>query len=195
MPGADDPNGDHAGEGDVGQVDDRAGAESDSKGARRRWLPRLGPVGRWAAGVLATVTATAIIGWLLAWGVLPDRQPTAPTVETAPSTSSDSRSPQPSSGPDDEPFTVAVIPIARTTIGWILPLSPEEAHPRPAADEVWDGWVERTGAVSINSHTVLFTVQGTSEAQVTLTDMRIRVTERRPRRLGLAPICGRRPRR
>lgn len=183
MHDTDDPDGVHTGAGDANAVDDRTADEPEPEEARRPWLPRLRPLGKWAAGIVAAVTATATTAWLLNWGLLPDSPPsngTAPIAGTAPSTQGAAQSPYPSSSPEQEPFTVVVIPVARTTIGWITTLPPAEELPRPADDEIWDGWVEQTAAVSINSHTVLFTVQGTSEAQVTLMDMRIDVRDRRP---------------
>jgi hypothetical protein len=87
--------------------------------------------------------------------------------------------------PEKLPFTVAVS--ENFTDGaqpmWISPHPPSKAPPRPneiAPYDEWATWAERARAVLTQQRAVYFTVQGTSDAQVTLLDLQVQVVARRP---------------
>lgn len=148
-----------------------------------RWLSRLHPVGRWAAGVAAAVVATATTAWLLAWGLLPDDRQQARPTQVSPSPAREDGDPTPhGDSPGDLPFTVAIKQLSDPNFGWITTLEPATAPPRPnhGFDGTWEDWAERAEAVPFDHDTIEFTVQGISDAQVTLTDLQVRVVERRP---------------
>jgi hypothetical protein len=102
----------------------------------------------------------------VAWGLVPDGQPDA------------SRS---SAGaPGESPFTVAVSVPHPAFIGWLTEKPFRDVPARPAWSDDWSVWAREAGVLPVNSLSVYFTVQGKSDAQVTLTDLRVRITERRP---------------
>jgi hypothetical protein len=153
-------------------ADDRPdGADRRSVVTRlRRWMGRLGPLGRWSAGVAAGVVTALLTAWLINWGLLPGRP-----------------------GPPGQglPFTYAVSPAWEPGAGWISDRPVVELPPRPIGSEAgpdgdkavaqrWEEFVRRGGAVQTEGWGVQFTVQGRSSAQVTLTDLDVRVVARRP---------------
>ncbi|MFD3426648.1 helix-turn-helix domain-containing protein [Nocardia fluminea] len=78
------------------------------------------------------------------------------------------------------PLTIAVNRGHNPTEGWVSVLAPAEAPPRPVSHGVWAGWSNAADAVPANKRSIILTVQGTSSAAVTLTDLRLRVIQRRP---------------
>ncbi|MFI5485587.1 hypothetical protein [Micromonospora echinaurantiaca] len=142
----------------------------------RAWLRRLKPVGpptgRWLAGVLAAVVTTAVTAWLLAWGLLPGSPPSPPD------------------DPDALPFTIAVRTEHDETDGWVVAAPLAEIPARPGWRDDWSPWVLEANAVPASRLGVSFTVQGVSEAQVTLTDLRVRVAARRPALRGVFAVPG-----
>ncbi|MDT3442693.1 hypothetical protein [Pseudofrankia sp. BMG5.37] len=87
----------------------------------------------------------------------------------------------------------------RTTVcgnEWVVPRPPEQIDaaipPDRVSEQGWKDWKPGADGVIASPSTVLITMQGTSESQVTLTDVRIRVHERRPPITGtvLAAQCG-----
>lgn len=128
----------------------------------RALVPRLEPVGRWAAGVVAAALAAVLTAWLLAWGPTPDDR--SPSATPAPTGS-------------ELPFTVAVRSGARS---WASDKPMAELPPRPGYYDDWRPWAAQVDAVDESPQVVYVTVQGRSDAQVTLTDLRVRVVARRP---------------
>jgi hypothetical protein len=137
---------------------------ADAPSRPGRWSERgrrLRPVGGWVAGVTAGVVSALIATWLL-------------TSKTSP--------------PKNEtPFTVAVRVAHGATNdgGWISGRPLSEVPARPGWGEDWSDWAARGGAVPHGPLEVDFTVQGRSEAQVTLTGLRVRVVARRPAVAGI----------
>lgn len=138
-------------------------------------MPRLSPLGRWLAGVAAAVATVVLTAWMLAWGLIPQSQP-----QPQPSTTSQPQPRPPTTAGDDVPFTVAVRAEQDVAFGWISDKPLSQIPARPSHDGDWEGWARRTGAVPADTLTVFFTVQGKTAAQVTLTDLRVRVVQRRP---------------
>jgi hypothetical protein len=130
----------------------------------RTLVPRLKPFGRWIAGVVAAVLAAVLTAWLLAWGPSPEGGSTSTTPPTTGS---------------DLPFTVAVQSDAAAR-SWISDQPMAQIPARPGWQDDWWPWVRQVGAVDESPQDVFVTVQGRTEAQVTLTDLRVRVVERRP---------------
>jgi hypothetical protein len=115
-------------------------------------LKRLLPIGGWVAAVGAGVASTVIATHLL----------------------------QPPPAPDDPPFTIAVRTFPGVT--FVFDGDVSEAPERPVWDgeaDPWYEWARRAGAVP-TAVMAEVTVQGRSEAEVTLTDLRVRVVERKP---------------
>lgn len=138
---------------------------------------------KWSAGIAATVLATVLTAWLTRLGVVPEtnRNPAA----SASSAGS-------SSPPDGVPFTVAVRHLQDACgIGWVVP-RPRGAFKEPdlGPERDWASWVREVGAVPARTGMAEFTVQGRSTAQVTLTGMKVRVTERRPALSGTHVLDG-----
>ncbi|MEV6279174.1 hypothetical protein [Nocardia sp. NPDC051832] len=130
-------------------------------------LQRVKPFGGWLAGVVAAVVAT-VIGALL-----------VPTNS------------EKKSDPDALPFTMVIDTRRPSGVGWMTARTLTESSQLPIyADdqdkwrEDWERWVDRNAAVPASALVVTFTLQGTSAAEVTLTGLTVRVTERRP------PITG-----
>ncbi|WP_433390493.1 hypothetical protein [Micromonospora sp. KLBMP9576] len=140
----------------------------------RRLSPAGPPAGRWFAGVLAAVVTTVLTAWLLAWGLLPGRPPPPP----------------PSPGPDALPFTVAVRVEHSSTDGWVIDAARSADVPaRPGWSGDWWQWAGRAAGVPAARQSVYLTVQGVDEAQVTLTDLRVRVVTRRPALRGVFAVA------
>lgn len=123
---------------------------------RRAWR-RLRPAAGWVAGVAAGVVSTVIATNLM--------KPAAPQY--------------------DPPFTVAV----RTFPSLMFVFDGQEwqAPDRPVWDgdgDAWYEWARHAGAVPTEL-IVEVTVQGRSEAEVTLTDLRVRVVGRQPAPAGV----------
>ncbi|MGW0327775.1 hypothetical protein [Nocardia sp. NPDC003183] len=78
------------------------------------------------------------------------------------------------------PLTVAVNAKHYPTAGWVSTREPAEALARPAYSGDWNGWATASNAVPAEHRSIILTVQGTSSASVTLTDLRIGVLQRRP---------------
>jgi hypothetical protein len=142
-------------------------------GSRQRLmrLSRLSPLLRWSAGVASAALAGVLTAWLLVWGPAPGSGP-----ETH---------------PDALPFTIAAEWTWAPGAGFITDQPIAKVPPRPnggsddeaqdrAALEEWNRWVRQGGAVRSTFWGVRFTVQGKSEAEVTLTELKIRIVERRP---------------
>ncbi|MFI7431222.1 hypothetical protein ACIBPB_29935 [Micromonospora sp. NPDC049836] len=123
----------------------------------RRLAPAGPPAGRWFAGVAAAVVTAVLTAWLLAWGLAPQ--------------------PPESHG---LPFTVAVRTSHDSNLGWVVDAPLATVPARPSWAEDWSSWARKAAGVPASGAAVYFTVQGTSEAQVTLTDLRVRVLARRP---------------
>ncbi|MGC5330558.1 hypothetical protein [Micromonospora sp. DT62] len=158
-------------------------AEGQSEGPRparsdrvralvRRLSPAGPPAGRWFAGVLAAVVTAMLTAWLLAWGLLPVTPPPPPP------------------DPDALPFTVAVRVGHDTPDGWVVEAPLAHVPARPAWSEDWSRWARDAAAVPASRQHVSFTVQGVDEAQVTLTDLRVRVVARRPALRGVFAAPG-----
>ncbi|MEH1097842.1 hypothetical protein [Micromonospora sp. CPCC 205561] len=139
----------------------------------RALLRRLSPAGRWFAGVLAAVLTTALTAWLLAWGLLPGNPP-----------------PPPPPDPDAPPFTVAVRVGHEAADGWVVETPWADVPARPGWAGDWGAWSREAAGVPAARQHVYFTVQGVDEAQVTLTDLRVRVVARRPALLGVFAAPG-----
>jgi hypothetical protein len=80
------------------------------------------------------------------------------------------------------PFTVAVDHAQDPCgPGWLVLKAPGE-FPDPVLGpaEDWTNWVRETGAIPAKTGNILLTLQGRSAAQVVITGMKARVTERRP---------------
>lgn len=131
----------------------------------RAGLSRLGPVGGWLAGVAAAVVAAVLTSWAMTHLAPQDRA-------------------------DELPFTVAVQSSQNPTVGWISDRRLSQVPARPSADSDWDPWAAETGAVPIEQRTIYLTVQGRSAAQVTITDLRVRVVARRPAITGTHFLTG-----
>ncbi|MGC4761340.1 hypothetical protein ACLQ20_00585 [Micromonospora sp. DT46] len=138
----------------------------------RRLSPAGPPAGRWFAGVLAAVVTAMLTAWLLAWGLLPVTPPPPPP------------------GPDALPFTVAVRVGHDPPDGWVVEAPLAHVPARPAWSEDWSRWARDAAAVPASRQHVSFTVQGVDEAQVTLTDLRVRVVARRPALRGVFAAPG-----
>ncbi|HEX6967286.1 MAG TPA: hypothetical protein VF174_00435 [Micromonosporaceae bacterium] len=123
------------------------------------WLPRLSPVGQWMAGVAAAVVAALATSWVMALQAPEDRT-------------------------EELPFTVAVGASQNATIGWISDRPLSQLPTRPSYQDDWSEWVSAADAVPVERHAVHLVVQGRSDAQVTILDMKVRVLARRP------PITG-----
>jgi hypothetical protein len=136
---------------------------------------RMKPLGRWIAGVAAATVAAVLTTWLLAWGLTPDDRAEPATPGPAAS---------------GLPFTVKVL--SARGGGWVSDKPMTEIPARPPWGEDWDPWADQVGAVVAPTQVVYFTVQGRSEAQVTLTDLKVRVVARRPAIRGtlFAPVEG-----
>lgn len=122
-------------------------------------IQRLRPFGGWLAGVAAAVISTIIGAWLLA-----DRP-----------------------SDDGMPFTVAVETRHEQAFGWISPHELAQVPDRPGFTGDWDvwqaewaAWLSEANTTPATSLEVTFTIQGTSEAEVTLTGLEVRVVERQP---------------
>jgi hypothetical protein len=125
------------------------------------WVTRLDRFWRWLAGVAAAVVVAVVTAWLVAWGLVPDGRTDAVDAGQV-------------------PFTVAVDVQHQAFIGWLSPKPLPQVPARPAWDGDWSAWADRAEILPVSTLSVHFTVQGKSAAQVTLTDLRVRVTERRP---------------
>ncbi|MEV0762705.1 hypothetical protein [Nocardia sp. NPDC050435] len=86
-----------------------------------------------------------------------------------------------------QPFTVVSEARRPSGVGWMTSRVVENPATLPAfdgdwdrLDERWKKWVQDVRAVPATALVVDFTVQGTSEAEVTLTGLTVRVTDRRP---------------
>jgi hypothetical protein len=134
------------------------------------------------------VVTALLTAWLINWGLAP-ASPTDPPTPGSPGRDSPGpRSPgQDSSG---LPFTIAVSSTWAPDVGWISDRPMAEIPPRPIGSESdpegdkavaqrWEEFVRRGGAVRTGGWGVQFTVQGKSSAQVTLTDLDVRVVARR----------------
>jgi hypothetical protein len=130
------------------------------------WASRLRPIGGWLAGILAALVTAAATAWLLKWGLLPNEPQSAPTA-----------SPQQDGA---APFTVAVSVMHDRFDGWVADRPLATLPPRPEFGGNWEDWARRAGAIPARSQYVYATVQGRSEAQVTLTGLQVRVVDRRP---------------
>ena len=122
--------------------------------------------GKWAAGVGTAVLTAVIIGWLTRWGFIPGAGSDSETT--------------PSAEPPAVPFTVAVSTFQDPCgVGWVVPGAPSEL---PAtdfdADDGWDSWITLAGGIPASPGSVSVTVQGLSDAAVTITNIRARVLER-----------------
>ncbi|WP_157747205.1 hypothetical protein [Micromonospora echinofusca] len=138
----------------------------------RRLSPAGPPAGRWFAGVLAAVVTAVLTAWLLAWGLVPVTPPPPPP------------------DPDALPFTVAVRVGHDPPDGWVVEAPLADIPTRPVWSGDWTQWArEAAGAPASRQH-VSFTVQGVDEAQVTLTDLRVRVVARRPAPRGVFAAPG-----
>jgi hypothetical protein len=165
--------------------------ETGLPGYVRRGSRYLRPFGGWLAGIMAAVVAAAITALLLTWDLLPGAEPrSVPTASqvTPPQVTAS----QPTASQEDVlPFTVAVR--ASSGLGeWVAnqPLADLPARPGASGnDGDWADWARRTGAVP-TTQSVSFTVQGRSEAQVVLTDLRVRVVERLPAIAGVLVRAG-----
>jgi hypothetical protein len=91
--------------------------------------------------------------------------------------------------PPDEPLTVSAEGI-RSCVGWYAPDPVEEID----ANEIHDGleWIDGAGGAPASPSTVMFTVQGTTDADVVLTGIDIEIAERRQPPVGalLHDGCG-----
>ncbi|MEV0429768.1 hypothetical protein [Micromonospora sp. NPDC050495] len=123
----------------------------------RRLAPVGPPAGRWFAGVAAAVVTAVVTAWLLASGLAP---------------------PPPES--HGLPFTIAVRTSHDSSLGWLIDAPVAKIPARPGWAEDWSSWAREAAGVPAFGSEVYFTVQGISEAQVTLTDLRVRVLARRP---------------
>ncbi|MEU7997947.1 hypothetical protein AB0B83_21785 [Micromonospora sp. NPDC049060] len=138
----------------------------------RRLSPAGPPAGRWFAGVLAAVVTAMLTAWLLAWGLLPGTPPPPPP------------------DPDALPFTVAVRVGHEASDGWVVAPPLAEVPARPAWAGDWSRWAREAAGTPASRQYVYFTVQGVDEAQVTLTDLRVRVMTRRPALRGVFTAPG-----
>jgi hypothetical protein len=134
-----------------------------------RHLARLGPLWSWVAGVGSAVLATVLGALVLAWAIPSDDEP------------STSRPPAPSASAtgDELPFTIAVKSYVPWGVGFIPDLPPDQVPPRPR-DGDWEAWRRAASGVPAGELDVRFTIQGRSEAEVTLTGLRVRVVKRGP---------------
>lgn len=124
---------------------------------------RAKPFGGWLAAIAAGVAATVIAAVLMP--------------------SDSERKPDPQA----RPFTIVSESRRPSGVGWMTAQPVEKAGVLPVftgdwddLDEQWKRWVDQTEAVPAIALNVDFTVQGTSEAEVTLTGLVVRVTARRP---------------
>jgi hypothetical protein len=169
--------------------DDQPGAEPGSTRGIGRWLPRLSPLARWAAGVAAAVTATATTAWLLNWGLLPDEGQPAPEAASAAPDTADA-----TDGP--APLSVAVdTHTAPCGPEWVVPLSPDEVPDVPFDPDRlrrWQEWPPAADGVGASPAVVRLTVQGTSAAEVVITNLEVEVHDRLPPMSGteLNAQCG-----
>src|SRR5829696_6058892 len=159
----------------------RGGATAAGGRPTRRRLA-TGPAPKWSAGVLAAVLATALTAWLTQWGIVPNGDRTPPSTTT------------PATPPAAIPFTVAVSHVQDPCgAGWLVPKAPG-AFPDPVLgpNGEWTNWVRQAGAIPAKTGAVLLTLQGRSTAEVTITRMNVRVTERRPAPRGthVYEVCG-----
>jgi hypothetical protein len=133
----------------------------------RRWRRRVQPVGVWVAGVLAAVLTAIVLAWLGGLGLVPG-------------VGGDERATEDSDSP---PFTVAVgdPTIACGNTSWLVNAAPRTfAEPPNQYDAGWARWAANASAVPVGETAVKITIQGRSNTQVTLTDLRVRVVERKP---------------
>lgn len=124
----------------------------------RRLLGGAKAVGGWLAGIAAAVVATIVTTWLL-------------TPEQA------------KPDPNALPFTVAVRvqhgPSAGE--GWIVTQPFAQIAARPSwGSPGWQDWAAQARGIPHGNLAVNFTVQGKTQAQVTLLDLSVRVVNRRP---------------
>jgi hypothetical protein len=112
--------------------------------------------------VVATVVTAVITGWLTKFGVIPN---------TAAKES-------PSAAPV-KPFTVAVEVPANECRGWVTD-SPEAFRQGTPLDNEWQAWAKKFGAVPVSERDIIVTIQGTSDAHVTIQDLRAKVLKRNP---------------
>ncbi|GAA5107790.1 hypothetical protein GCM10023319_79960 [Nocardia iowensis] len=89
--------------------------------------------------------------------------------------------------PEALPFTVVSESRRPSGAGWMTAQPLEKASRLPVFDGNWDSWndkwqqwVNTVQAVPASGLAIDFTVQGTSDAEVTLTGLEVRVTARRP---------------
>lgn len=133
------------------------GVRAAEGGAKGRLFRGMKPLGGWLAGIVSAVVATVLATWLL-----------APKEEK--------------SDPDAPPFTVAtrVIHGASNGEGWIVTRPIAEIASRPGwGSDTWGSWAAGAGGIPHSNLMVNFTVQGKTQAQVTLLDLRVRVVNRR----------------
>lgn len=146
------------------------------QGSDNRQVARMALIGTVSAAV---ITAISVVIAAMSPHLLSGAQSGASPGASVPGVAS-------SSPPLRQPLTIAVQQSDEyCREGWVLPNAP---RPIPQANEVWidwPSWARQQGAVRVNRHEVLLTVQGVSEARVVID--RIRVVILGPRR---APTQG-----
>lgn len=168
MTPTDSPDPDGEGVGSAEETAER-GDGRRSVNPLKRLLRPLTPLGVWIAGIAAALIAAMATAWLPELGFVP--HPAPDLTLQSPATAS---MPAPSGG---LPFTVAV---KRQTLGgWVIDQPLAQLPPRPRSYEGLSDWAREVGGIPADDLDVYMTVQGRSEAQVTLTNLRVRVTERR----------------
>lgn len=125
-------------------------------------LRRGKPLGGWLAGVAAAVVSTVVAAWIV--------------------TNDD---PQPAD--DGLPFTHSVRVYHDQAFGWVSGRELPQLPDRPGFDgdwdrwgAEWDKWMAAAEAVPAVALEIDINIQGRSDAQVTLTDLRVRVVKRAP---------------
>jgi len=132
---------------------------TDAEGGGTKKTRALGgakALGGWLAGIAAAVVATIVAAWLMA----PEEEKTDPNAL---------------------PFTVAARQdhAAADGRGWIVTRPFGQIPARPEYGSDWNPWAASAGGIPQGDLMVTFTVQGKSQAQVTLVDLRVRVVNRR----------------
>ncbi len=152
-------------------------ASSNQSHSSDRQIAKLALIGTVAAAAITAVSAVvaSIVPHLLA-----ANQPQAPS-------SGISASGAPTATPDvSPPLTVAVQQSDEyCREGWVLPNAP---RPIPQSNDGWidwPAWARQQGAVRVNRHEVLLTIQGVSDARVVIDRIRVVVVG-----LRRAPLIG-----
>lgn len=93
----------------------------------------------------------------------------------------------------EAPFTTSAVQVTDGCAWYLLSMPGAQVPPPPEGTaDSWHAWAERIGAPIVGSTHVQFTVRGRSEAAVVLTDIKVKVLERKqpPKGIVVAPLCG-----